>query len=168
MNDQIITFDQGKARFNLRVVGVALDAARVLLHRGEEDDFWTLPGGRGEFLEPATDTLRREMREELGVAVQVGRLLWVVENFFDYDGKSYHELALYFLMSLPQRSRLRAVDEFEGSELLDGGATLKLLFKWFPLAGLEGIALYPTFLRQGLRSLPPTTEHVVHRDGELS
>ena len=164
----MITFDQGEARFNLRVVGVALDTARVLLHRGEKDDFWTLPGGRGEMLEPARETLRREMREELRVAVQVGRLLWVVENFFDYDGKSYHELALYFLMSLPRGSRLRSLDEFEGSELLDGGATLKLLFKWFPLGGLEGIALYPTFLQQGLKSLPPATEHVVHRDGELS
>lgn len=82
----MITFDHGKARFNFRVVGVALDGDRVLVHRPERDDFWTLPGGRGELLEPARDTLAREMLEEIGAEVQVGRLVWVVENFFQYQG----------------------------------------------------------------------------------
>ncbi len=168
MSERMITFDRGQTRFNLRVVGVASDDDRVLLHRGEWDDFWTLPGGRGEFLEPARDTLVREMREERAVDIRVGRLLWVMKNFFEYAGKSYHELALYFLMSLPPGSRPLSLHEFEGSEELTGGGTLKLLFRWFPLAGLEDIHLYPTFLRQGLKSLPTTTEHVVHRDGEIA
>jgi hypothetical protein len=30
-------------------------------------------------------------------SVEVLRLLWLVENFFDYEGRSYHEVALYFL-----------------------------------------------------------------------
>ena len=72
----MITFDGGPARFNFRVVGVALDRerGRALLHRAEHDDFWSLPGGRAELLEPAEATLRREMREELGVEVAVERL----------------------------------------------------------------------------------------------
>lgn len=156
----MIAFDAGDARFNCRVVGVALHEGRVLLHRAETEDFWSLPGGRAELLEPATDTLRREMREELGVEVAVERLLWVVENFFDYDAKSYHELALYFLMTLPHDSPLRQQREpFLGDE--EG---LILIFRWHTLDELRRTTIYPTFLREALRSLPATTAHIVHHD----
>ncbi len=157
---RVIVFDQGGVRFNYRVVAVVVDRGRALLHRWETDDFWALPGGRGELLEPSRETLRREMREEMGVDVRVERLLWVVENFFDYQEKSWHELALYFLTSLLGESRLYGLDEFPGD---DEG--VKLLFKWFPVEELEGVPLFPTFLRQALKAIPLTTEHVVHRDG---
>ena len=160
----MITFDGGPARFNFRVVGVALDRerGRALLHRAEHDDFWSLPGGRAELLEPAEATLRREMREELGVEVAVERLLWVVENFFEHAGKSYHELALYFLMGFPHNPELlRAEEPFFGQE---EGLGLTLIFQWHPLASLDAIVLYPTFLHEGLRALPAVPVHVVHTD----
>ncbi len=159
----MLSFDAGPARFNFRIVGVALDPerGRVLLHRAEGDDFWSLPGGRAELLEPAEATLRREMREELGAEIAVERLLWVVENFFEHAGKSYHELALYFLIAFPHDSGLvRADGPFFGWE--EGGITL--IFQWHPLAALDAIPLYPTFLRAGLRALPAAPVHVVHTD----
>ncbi len=159
MAGRMITFDEGKARFNYRVAGIALDGDRVLLHRADWEEFWYLPGGRGELLEPARETLRREMREELGVEIEVGRLLWVMENFFEHQEKSYHELGLYFLMTLPDGSRFRREDEFVGDE--EG---IKLIFKWFSIAELESVRLLPSFLAQGLKSIPPGTEHVVHSD----
>ncbi|PWK14352.1 NUDIX domain-containing protein [Tumebacillus permanentifrigoris] len=39
-----------------------------------------LPGGRVDILEPSNVTIVREFAEELGVEVQVDRLLWVVER----------------------------------------------------------------------------------------
>ena len=38
------------------------------------------------------------MQEELGVEAVVGPLLWIVENFFDYEGKAWHELGFYYRM----------------------------------------------------------------------
>ena len=48
------------------------------------------------------------MREGLAIDVDVVRLLWFVENFFDYEGLHYHEIALYFLLRLPPRRRWRS------------------------------------------------------------
>ncbi len=156
----MITFEAEQGRFNYRVVGIALHGDRVLLHQAEGEDFWTLPGGRGEFLEPSTDTLRREMREELHVESQVERLVWFVENFFEYNGRRWHELALYFLMTFPEDYPLYGADEpFEGHE--EG---VKLIFQWFRLDELQGLPLYPSFLKTALASLPAGTEHVVHSD----
>src|SRR5271157_2933622 len=100
----MLIIKQESSRFVVRVAGVALHQGRVLLHRSERDDFWTLPGGRGELLEPSPDTLRREMLEEMDLAVTVDRLAWVVEHFFDHRELAWHELGLYFLMSFPPDS----------------------------------------------------------------
>ncbi len=78
----MISFEVGDIRFNFKASGVAVHNGRILLTRDENVDFWYLPGGRVEVLETTTDTLRREMREELGVEAKVEPLLWIVENFF--------------------------------------------------------------------------------------
>jgi ADP-ribose pyrophosphatase YjhB (NUDIX family) len=159
----MLMIKQNSLRFVYRVAGVALHQDRVLLHRAEGDDFWALPGGRGEMLEPSPETLRREMREETGLAVTVDRLLWVVENFFDYSGKTWHELGLYFLMSFPTDSPVWAHgDTFLGQEAFPDGRRLLLFFQWFPLAGLEALTVYPSFLSAGLRQVPLTVQHIIH------
>ncbi len=156
----MITFTQENIRFANRVVGVAIEDGRVLLHKAEDDDFWALPGGRGELLEPALATLRREMQEELSIEVDVVRLLWLVENFFQYRGLDYHELGLYFLMRVPADWPLRTA----GGPFLGDEHGVKLFFQWFPLDALPGMRVYPAFLVDGLRNLPPGPQHVVHTD----
>jgi ADP-ribose pyrophosphatase YjhB (NUDIX family) len=160
----MIIFRSEHSAFNYRIVGVALHEGRVLLHKGESEDFWTLPGGRAEIGEPATETLKREMREELEVEVEIERLLWVVENFFTYLGTSWHELALYFLMSFPHDSDLlKRTSRFYGYEIVEP-EVITLIFEWHSLDALDSVTLLPSFLKQGLRALPERTEHVVHTD----
>ena len=154
---RMITFDEDHIRFTNRVVGVAFDRDRVLLHRTDDMTFWALPGGRAELLEPSPQTLVREMQEEIGVAVQADRLLWVVENFFTYGPRQHHELGLYFLMHLPVDSPLRHQTTFVGHE-----GDMAIHFEWHPVDTLKNIALYPLFLRTGLQAPPATTVHIIH------
>lgn len=159
-----ITFAVDGGRFNYRAVAVVHDGRRVLLHRAARDDWWSLPGGRVEHGEPAVDTLRREMREELGVDVHPRRLLWVMENFFvDPAGQRWHEHALAFLVELPADSALLERSTFDGDE--DG---IALIFQWFPVGELAALPLYPTFFRRALARLPSHAEYVVHHDASLN
>lgn len=156
----MLTFDRGNFRFNYRAVGVIFYNDRVLLHKSARDSFWALPGGRVELMESAGDTVKREMREELGIEVAIARLLWVVENFFEYGGKSHHELGLYFLLSLEEPSMLhKRTGAFPGIE-----ADRDLIFQWYDLEAIDAIALYPLFLKTALKSPPHLTEHIVHVD----
>ena len=158
----MISFDQGNQRFNFRVVGVAIHNDKVLLHQADGDSFWSLPGGRVEFGEAAEETLRREMREELDVEIEVVRLLWLVENFFVYDEKNYHELSPYFLMRLPESSKF--LTQPGPYRCTEPGSNL--VFQWFPIAvsTLADLPLLPSFLQTELQVLPETTQHKVHRD----
>lgn len=152
----MIEFDRDGVRFVHRAVAVMTDGARVLLHRAICDDFWAMPGGHVEMGEATPATLRREMREELSVEVTVGRLLWVIENFFLYNGIRHHELGLYFHTQLPPDSPLLRQETFDGDE-----QGLRLIFRWFALRELADITLYPEFLKIGLRRLPDAPCHVV-------
>jgi ADP-ribose pyrophosphatase YjhB (NUDIX family) len=165
----MITLESGNRRFACRAAGIAIHDGRVLLSRAEFDDFWALPGGRVEMMEPSAETLKREMREEMAAEISVGRLLWVVENFFEYRGTKCHELGLCFEMTFAPGSPALACDEFDGAGdglLTEPGndGVYRLYFKWFPVQALESTRLYPTFLRQGLQALPETTRHLVHVD----
>ena len=153
----MIFFDQLTGRFNFRVAGVAYAGGRVLLQRVSDIDFWFLPGGRVEMLETAEDALRREIREELRVEADVGRLLWVAENFFAMGGRQYHELGLYFAMRVPASVEAHGEGEFPGFD-----PAVDLIMRWLPLDDLP--AIRPAFLRQALREPPPSTAHVVIHD----
>jgi ADP-ribose pyrophosphatase YjhB (NUDIX family) len=92
----MLTFPAGKWRFTYRVGAIIVQRGHVLLMRSIEEDLWFTPGGRVEAGEAAHDALEREVREELGVAGRIERLLWTNENFFKHRDVRHHELGLYF------------------------------------------------------------------------
>ncbi len=156
----MLSFRDGEKCFNYRVVGVALQGDSILLHKEDREDFWSLPGGRGEWFEHSTDTLKREMLEEIGVEVEVGPLVWVVENFYTYDGQKRHELALYYQMFLPKGNRyMSTTGPLAGIE--EG---TPMTFRWFQLDELDSLVLHPSFLQEALRSPLDETRHIVHHD----
>lgn len=153
-------FASRNAGFIYRVAGVCLHEGHVLLHRGEFEEMWSLPGGRAEFRETSSSALEREMWEEIGVGVAVGRLLWVMENFFVHAGRQFHELGFYYEMAFPASSGFLDVErEFTG---IEGEA--RLIFRWFPTSDLTSTRLYPIFLRTALAHPPASLQHVVEID----
>ncbi len=154
----MITYSENGVHFNYRVAGIALHAGHVLLHTSPGDDFWVLPGGRGELMELSAETLRREMMEELGAEISVGRMVWVVENFFRYQNERYHELAFYYLMEFsPDSPIYDTAAEFYGDEF-----GVPLTFRWFKIDRLADVTLYPVFLKDGLAAIPPMVTHLVY------
>jgi ADP-ribose pyrophosphatase YjhB (NUDIX family) len=158
--------------FMVRVGGVAISGDRVLLHRSQREEFWSLPGGRLEVGETAADALRREMREEIDADVEVRPgLLWLVENFFEHwplDNSTstptahHHEVGLYLAMSLPED--LEQADSFRGFEHPGERDELILEFRWFPRAAVAAMDVRPAALRERLsRDLPQGCEAVVQR-----
>lgn len=166
----MISFDAGDWRFHLRAAAVIRDGDRVLLHRMERDAFWALPGGRVEIGEPAEQAVRRELREELDTEVQVGQLLWVVENLYLYRERPQHGVELHFLVRLPEGSPLLQRESFERGEWgvgLNGGpaSAVRLLFRWFTTQELAGLDLRPALLREALAAPPEAgVRHFVQND----
>jgi 8-oxo-dGTP diphosphatase len=86
---------QGQRPRKLVVAALIRDAGRILMSRRRADQamplLWEFPGGKIEPGEPPDAALAREVREELGCEVQVGRIHEVVFH-------AYPEFDLYMLV----------------------------------------------------------------------
>jgi ADP-ribose pyrophosphatase YjhB (NUDIX family) len=159
MPDNMVCFEKNNARFLLCVRGIVINQERVLLFNVIGWDWWALPGGRVEMLEYSNEALKREMREEIATDIKVGRLVWVVENFFKPENKPYHEIGIYYLMDLPGDSIVFKADEYTCQD-----GPVKLRFRWFPVAEITHVEIRPSFLKQRLLYLPAFPEQICWND----
>ena len=149
------TFYLEGAVFNYRVAAVIEINGHVLIHKQVKDQHWALPGGRVELMEDSQTSILREIKEELGYEVQVDRLLWFTENFFIYNSKNYHEIGLYYKVSLIDENFSFTTEPFYGEE---GD---RLIYQWVQIDQLENILLFPEFLRKSLAEIPLTAQHLI-------
>lgn len=82
------------------VVAVIVDEEeRVLLTRRSVPpfkDLWVMPGGKIDLGEPLLEALKREVREEVGIEVDVDDLIDVFEHVTPGED-NYHFVILYYL-----------------------------------------------------------------------
>jgi ADP-ribose pyrophosphatase YjhB (NUDIX family) len=80
---------------HVRVTGVVIEDDRILLLNQDTGTgrAWSLPGGKVEEGETLADALIREMREETGLQVEPGRLLYVCDHL---PGDGTHVVHLTF------------------------------------------------------------------------
>lgn len=92
---------------HIRPLGIAVirKGNKVLALKGYDSNkdayFYRLPGGGIHFCETAKDTVVRELKEEIGVDIQVIKPLPAVENIFEFEGNIGHELIFPFECRLP-------------------------------------------------------------------
>lgn len=91
-----------QAKLSVGCSALLFDEARerILLTRRADNGRWCLPGGHMEPGESVTEACAREMWEETGLHVQVGRLVGVYSTphrILEYaDGNRVHLVALHF------------------------------------------------------------------------
>lgn len=142
---------------NQRIRAVALctvmNGDRVLVRRHVDHDlqrvFFRPPGGAIEYGEHSRDAARREMQEEIGADVANLRLLGCVENIFQHEGETGHEIVFVYRADFVDQS-LYGREQIDGQEA-DGQ---DFVAYWLPLAAfIPDQPLYPAALA-GLLTVP--------------
>ncbi len=161
-HQRMVCFDDGLDRFQMRAAGIALREGHVLVHRAVHEAFWSLPGGRVEQGEASTETLFREMQEELLVDVEVGPLAFVLESFFPNIGQQFHEIGFYHRMTVPESFPF-APDGVVCHTIFDA---VMLEFRWVRASesALGEAAFHPARLRPFIASPQTGTMHIIDRD----
>ncbi len=158
----MLSFVVGASRFNYRVAGLALRGGHVLTCREDEDGYVMLPGGRVEMGEPSPVALAREIAEELRTTAEIGPLVYTVENFFERDRQRFHEIGLYYRVTLPEAFPFQS----DGVCLETEDEGHRLRFQWVPVEreALLQVNLLPRWMIGRLAQLPDRSEHLIMRE----
>lgn len=97
MNNKDLSIMIDDVKLNIRVGLIIKYDNKILVEKNKHVDFAVVPGGRVKTLENTHTTLLREINEELGINISNEKIEMtsLIENFFVFDNKKYHEL--YFL-----------------------------------------------------------------------
>lgn len=81
----------------LSIYAVIVENNRMLMVRTNNDK-WYFPGGGANVGESLQEALKREAREELGVEVEVGELLYADDMIYFHEpaGKAAHLIRLFY------------------------------------------------------------------------
>ncbi|MCP5098909.1 MAG: NUDIX domain-containing protein [Chloroflexi bacterium] len=84
---------------NIVVRGIIIEEEQLVLTEWKSKRWSFLIGGRIDFGESILQALHREIREETGTAVTLGKLAYFSEHVFtNGDGREFHEYGYYFLV----------------------------------------------------------------------
>ena len=124
---------------DFRCAGLLIQDGKVLLQRDGNE--YAVPGGHVQFGETGAEAVVREFREELGVSVQCGNVLWTEECFWQWKGKLNHTLSFYYSVSLKEDSELPP----QGFWRMKDHPHVEM--GWVALEEVKGLKVYPDFLK---------------------
>ena len=144
-----------KKRVRPLAICVFRSRGRILVMEGydplKEEYFYRPLGGRIEFNEPSTETVCRELMEEINVEVdqQSLKYLGTLENIFTFNGKPGHEIVMIYDGALKEPA-LYEQPEIVGQEV--DGEEFRAIWKNINEFGPGKLILYPAGLLEMLRN----------------
>ena len=86
-------------QFRPAAYAIIINDGKVLLLDTRSTGKMFLPGGGVNIGEKVEDALKREVREEVGIKIEIKKLLKFKESFFYYDPlkEAYHNFSFFFL-----------------------------------------------------------------------
>lgn len=141
----------GEGNFSLRAAALIVDDGRILLAKSDMYDcFYTVGGGIYQN-EASDNAILRECYEEIGVHLEIDRLVFIQERFYTVEHIPHHEVTFFYLMKK---------NKFE---LHNGSSTdqnHEHLY-WIPIEELAAMNIAPAFLRKELKNIPTEVTHII-------
>lgn len=153
-----ITIDVEDYKLNVRAAGVIIHNNKVLVHKNINSNHYALVGGRVQIGENSVDTIKREIKEELGKDIEITGYVSTIENFFELKGSKYHEIMFVHKVEFVDeidKTIEYSLDNVEGKDYLK--------YEWLELEKIEMYPLWPKAI-QGILKEKRFPVHKVNID----
>ena len=141
-----ITIDVDDYKLNVRAAGVMIHNGKILVHRNVNSDHYALIGGRVEIGESSANTIKREIKEELGKDIEITGYISTIENFFEMKGSKYHEIMFVHKIGFTNEEDKKIeyiMKNVEGKDYLQ--------YEWIDLDKIEEYPLLPKAIKDVLK-----------------
>lgn len=142
-----LTLDVEEYKLNIRAAGIIVHNNKILVHKNLNKNHYCLPGGRVQIGENSKETIKREIKEELGKEVKIINYVSTIENFFEMDKLKYHEI--YFLYKI---EFINDIDKKIDYDLNNIEGKKYLRYKWIDLDKIEEYNILPKCLKEILKA----------------
>lgn len=141
-----ITLDVGNYKLNVRAAGIMIHNGKILVHRNVNSDHYALIGGRVEIGENSVDTIKREIKEELGKDIEIIGYISTIENFFEMKNSKYHEIMFVHKIEFINEDDKKieyTMKNIEGKEYLQ--------YEWIEINKIDEYPLVPKVIKAILK-----------------
>ena len=141
-----ITVDIVDYKLNVRAAGILVHNGKILLHKNTNFNHHALIGGRVEIGENSENTIKREIKEELGKDIEITGYVGTIENFFEMKGRKYHEIMFVYKIEFVNEEDKKIeyiMKNQEGKDYLE--------YEWIELEKLDEFPLLPEIIKEVLK-----------------
>jgi ADP-ribose pyrophosphatase YjhB (NUDIX family) len=151
-----LTFRTEGGKFNYRVGAIIINEGKILMVKNSRASYYYSVGGRVKFNETCDDAILREVKEELGVNMEIDYLAYFHENLFDDKDthEHFHEIALFYVMK-----PIMDWEKIVCSSFVEEDREKEFL-EWIPIEKLSEYTAYPTFFASELKILRGELKHI--------
>lgn len=141
-----ITIDVEDYKLNVRAGVVIIHNNKILLHRNKNSDHYAMIGGRVEIGENSEQTIKREVKEELGKEIKITGYVSTIENFFEMKGSKYHEIMFIYKAEFENDEDQKIENTLQNIEGKD-----YLQYEWIDINKIDEYPLRPNVLKEVLK-----------------
>lgn len=153
-----IQFKVGETMFNCRAVGICIKDNKIILSKKKTDEYWAIVGGKVELGESTDSAVIREYQEEIGVTLQADHLVALIENFFELEGKEWHQFIFFYQL----KDINNELEIFEGEkEAIDDK---DVIYAWFDLSDLQNVQIKPDCAIEIIRDTSKNIRHIINQE----
>lgn len=151
-----LTFQTRYGRFNYRVGAIIINDGNILVVKNHKSTYFYSVGGRVHFNETCEEAVKREVKEEMGIDMEIDRAVFFHEQFFDEkDSKEhFHELSIYYLMKMTEK-----IKDIICSSKTENDIKEELI--WLSIEELDKYTVFPRFFATELSNLPISMKNIV-------
>lgn len=139
---------------DVRVAGILIQNNKILVQKDKDGNEYALPGGHVQIGEITADALVREYKEELGVVVDIKKLVWTEECFFEWNDKKAHNFCFYYLIELRD-------GDLDFAGFIPHRDNENVVVGWLPLDEVIDVIIYPEFLKTEIDKIEERQKHFV-------
>ena len=117
-----------------------------MAHKNINSDHYALIGGRVEIGESSANTIKREIKEELGKDVEIIGYISTIENFFEMKGSKYHEIMFVHKIEFANEEDKKieyTMKNIEGEDYLQ--------YEWLEMNKIDEYPLLPRAVKDILK-----------------